>query len=165
VPEQDRAQHPCSAPAFDCTQPGTVLAFDVGLRRTGVAVGNTITHTARALQVIALPRPKAWRDVDAIVNHYQPCALVVGLPLQLDGSDGPITTVARKFANRIRARYHVPVHEVDERHTSREAEREFRQLRQAGLARRKNASKLDSVAARRILERWLAGPKDDQHAT
>lgn len=100
-----------------------------------------------------------------MIQEWQPTEIIVGLPLELDGRDGPVTPIANRFANRMQARFQIPVHKIDERHTSREAEREFRELRGRGLARKSQAASLDSVAARRILERWLVGPRHDHDTT
>jgi len=93
--------------------------------------------------------------VDALLAEWKPDALVVGLPLTLDGGEQAVTRGARAFAQKLRARYGLPVHLMDERHTSQEAARRFAEQRAAGTARRRNASNIDSLAAVVILEAWL----------
>lgn len=132
------------------------LGFDYGTRRIGIASGNRISASAQPLQ--ALPAQAGepdWRRVDALLSEWKPEALVVGLPLMLDGSDQTITRRARAFADALQKRYALPVHLIDERHTSQEATRRFAAQRAAGLQRRRGAANLDSVAAAIILESWL----------
>lgn len=130
-----------------------LLGFDYGTRRIGVAVGQRLTGTARALATLAADD---WRGIDRLVAEWRPAALVVGLPLALDGSEQRMSAVARHFATRLAERYRLPVHLADERHSSGEAARRFAHRRAAGLARRKHAATLDAEAAGIILEAWLA---------
>ncbi len=133
------------------------LGFDVGTRRIGVAVGNALTGNARPLEVIAVHAGQPdWQQMDAIIAAWRPTALVVGLPLTLDGGEQAITRHARGFAASVGARCALPVHLVDERHTSQEAARRFAAARAAGTQRRRDAVKLDAIAAAVILETWLA---------
>lgn len=134
----------------------TVLGFDVGLRRTGMAVGQSITGTASALPVLACQNGQPdWERVGAVISEWRPDALIVGIPLQMDGTEQPMTKTAERFARQLEGRYGLPCHRVDERLSSREAEAEFARQRRAGTARRKQAAQLDSVAASLIVERWL----------
>ena len=104
--------------------PGTpedsALAFDVGTRVIGVAIGNRLSGSARALTTLA---PDDWARLDALVAEWRPDALVVGLPLTLDGAEQPMSRRARAFATQLEQRYQRPTHLVDERNTSREAAR------------------------------------------
>lgn len=133
-----------------------VLGFDFGQRLLGVAVGNHLTASARGLAAVrvrdGLP---LWPELDPLVKEWQPEALVVGLPLTLEGTEQPISRAARRFATCIGERYALPVHLADERHTSQEAARRFAAERAAGLKRRRDAQTLDAVAAAVILEAWL----------
>jgi putative Holliday junction resolvase len=143
-----------------------VLGFDVGSRLTGVAIGNHLTATARALDVVAMRdgRPD-WNRLDALQREWQPDTLVVGLPLTLEGTEQPASRRARAFASQLGERYGLPVLLVDERHSSREAAQRFAAGRAAGLRRRRDAAGIDAEAAAVILERWLADaaavPLDD----
>jgi putative pre-16S rRNA nuclease len=133
-----------------------VLGFDYGTRTLGVAAGSSISAGAQPLQ--ALPAKGGepdWQRVDALLAEWKPDALVVGLPLTLDGGEQAVTRGARAFAHTLQERYHLPVHLVDERHTSQEAARRFAAQRAAGTTRRRNAANIDSLAAVVILEGWL----------
>jgi putative Holliday junction resolvase len=134
--------------------PGSVLAFDVGTRRIGIAVGSRIAASSRALTTIA---NGDWPGLDAVIADWRPEHLVVGLPLTLDGSEQTMTRAAREFAFALERRYARTTHLVDERYTSREAARRFADRRARGTAKRKDAATIDAVAAQVILEAWLAG--------
>lgn len=133
------------------------LGFDVGTRLTGVAVGNTLTASARPLDILPVrDKQPDWSRLDAIVRQWNPDTLVVGLPLALDGGDQSMTRHARRFAEQIGQRYRLPVHLKDERHSSQEAARRFASARAAGNKRRRDAEKIDAMAAAVILESWLS---------
>jgi putative Holliday junction resolvase len=134
---------------------GVVMGFDFGLCRTGVAVGQRLTGTASALQVVNTPFKKGWQPLLELIEQWQPSDLVVGHPLRLHGAESDITLAARRFANRLADRSGLPVHQIDERLTSQAAEAQYRELRQSGAARKKDASRLDAHAARLIVETWL----------
>lgn len=143
-----------------------VLGFDVGSRLTGVAIGNRLTATARALDVVAMRDGQPdWNRLDALQREWQPDTVVVGLPLTLEGTEQPASRRARVFASQLGQRYGLPVRLVDERHSSREAAQRFAAGRAAGLRRRRDAAGIDAEAAAVILERWLADaavvPLDD----
>ena len=133
-----------------------VLGFDVGSKLIGVAVGNRLTASARALATVPM-RDDApdWATLDALRSEWLPESFVVGLPLALDGAEQAASKRARRFAERLRERYRVPVDLVDERHSSQEAAQRFAQARASGLKRRRDAAQLDAEAAAVILERWL----------
>ena len=125
-----------------------LLGFDYGRRRIGVAVGQTVTGTATALTTLAARDGQPdWDTVTALIEQWQPSALVVGLPLQLDGTEGETSQQARRFARRLEGRYKRPVHLMDERLSSRTAE----QHRSRGDTRQG----LDALAAQVILQDWL----------
>jgi putative Holliday junction resolvase len=135
------------------------LGFDVGSRIIGVAVGNTITTSARALTTAQVRDGNIeWNVIDALHKSWLPDTLVVGLPLTLDGAEQPASRGARRFAAQLRERYGVPVVLVDERHSSQEAARRFAHARSAGLKRRRHADGIDAEAAAVILEHWLLEP-------
>jgi putative Holliday junction resolvase len=140
---------------------GTVLGFDVGARRIGVAVGSAFGHGARALAVIDVhANGPDWNAIDRINKEWRPDGLVVGDPLTLDGGDQPIRQRAHAFARELRVRYKLPVVLVDERSSSIEAARRFASDRAEGRRKRRDAAALDAVAAAVIVERWLAAPQD-----
>ncbi len=134
----------------------TALGFDYGARRIGVAVGNALTRTARALEVIANgTQGPDWPRVDALMREWRPQILLVGLPLTMGGEEQKNSAAARAFAAQIGARSKLPTQLVDERLSSREAAQRFAQRRASGQARRKHAAALDAVAAEIIIETWL----------
>jgi len=135
---------------------GCALGFDFGMRRIGVASGNRITASAQPLAVLAAKDGEPdWNRIAALIAEWKPEALVVGLPLSLDGDEQAITRAARAFAGKLGRRSGLPVHLVDERHTSQEAARRFAGQRASGSARRRDAANIDSLAAVVILETWL----------
>ena len=140
---------------------GTVLGFDVGARRIGVAVGSAFGSGARALAVIDVHgNGPDWAAIDRLRQEWRPDGLVVGDPMTLDGGDQPIRKRAHAFARELQARYKLPVVLVDERSSSVEAAQRFALDRAEGRKRRRDAVALDAVAAAVILERWLAAPQD-----
>lgn len=141
----------------------TVLGFDVGARRIGVAVGSAFGHGARALAVIDVhANGPDWPAIDRLRKEWGPNGFVVGDPMTLDGGDQPIRAVAHAFAAQLRERYALPVVLVDERASSIEAARRFAADRAEGRRKRHDAAALDAVAAAVIIERWLAAPQDAQ---
>lgn len=149
------------ANASDIRRDGTVLGFDVGARRIGVAVGSAFGHGARALAVVDVQgHGPDWNEIDRLRREWRPDGFVVGDPMTLDGGDQPIRKFARAFAGELRSRYALPVVMVDERASSIEAAQRFAADRAEGRRRRRDAAALDAVAAAVIVERWLAAPQD-----
>lgn len=134
---------------------GTLLGFDFGLRRIGVAVGQTATRTASPLTTVPHGKKPDWRAIDSLVREWRPSGLVVGLALDGEGHETDMSRLARKFGKELEGRFERPVFYSDERLTSRAAESQFAEMRSSGVARRKDAGKLDAVAAKIILENWL----------
>lgn len=134
-----------------------VLGFDFGTRRIGIAIGNRLTGSSRALTSIATPGNDAqWSALDQLLSEWKPDRLVVGIPTHMDKTEQPITQLARDFAAALGARYSLPVDEVDERLSSIAAETELREARSHGVrARRNRRGDLDSVAAAVLVEQWL----------
>ncbi len=145
---------------------GTILAFDVGGRRIGVAVGNTISGDARDVAVVRMTSDVPdWPAIDHLMRDWLPCALVVGDPRELQDETAmpPSRARARRFAQRLVARYpQAPLWLIDERRTSIEAARRFADGRAAGTRRRHQAERLDALAAAIILERWLRAPEQGE---
>ena len=128
----------------------TLIAFDFGEKRIGSAVGQTLTGTAAPLETIPVRGAKPdWHAIDRLIAAWKPDALVVGLPLNMDGSEQWITRRAQRFADGLRSRSGLPVHLADERLSTREA---WERLIERG-ARREGP---DPIAAQVILEGWLA---------
>ncbi len=135
----------------------TVLGIDYGARRIGLASGNTLTGTARALTTIQ-HHGDPFDELDRILAEWRPDRVVVGLPLAADGSDSDTSREVRRFARQLGERHPgLKIRFEDERFSSQHAERLFAGERGQGRARRRDAGKLDSVAAAIIVESWLAG--------
>lgn len=140
------------------SRPKIVLAFDFGLRRIGVACGDTVSRSASALEAVPVnAKGPRWEAIDALMRDWQPDMAVVGLPYNVDGSDGSMTGAARVFAAELARRYMMEVALVDERYSSLEAESRLKSARESGLRRRRVAkADVDAAAACVILERWFS---------
>jgi putative holliday junction resolvase len=141
----------------ESSRPQIVLAFDFGLRRIGVACGDTLSRGASALDTVpAGPEGPRWELISSMMRDWQPDLAVVGLPYNADGSDSPMTVAARRFAGELARRFGVEVAMVDERYSSLEAGARLQSARESGLRRRRVAkSDVDAAAACVILERWF----------
>ena len=139
--------------------PDTVLAFDVGSRRIGIAVGQRYTGDGRGLTVVGNPsHARAIADIAPLVEQWAPQALLVGRPLTLSGDEQAASERARGFARALARRFELPVYEVDERSSSQLAARRFAEGRRAGLKRRGDAERLDADAAAVLIERFYDDP-------
>lgn len=137
----------------------TVLGFDFGMKRVGVAVAEKRIGVARALQTIAAEaNAPRFAAIEALIAEWRPARLVVGRPLNEDGSAHEMTSRCDRFANQLRGRFALPVEPVDERYSSLAADAELRE-RQGGLSWRERKAKVDAEAARIILQDWM-----DRHA-
>lgn len=135
-------------------KPRLILAFDFGSKRHGVATGNELTRTVNPLTVVpAQDGIPAWQLLDALIAEWQPDVFVVGLPLEEDGSDTPLSLCARKFAKRLFGRYGKACYGMDERGTTKMAKVIVKQQGHRGNYRE---DPVDSLAAAMILEGWLA---------
>ena len=140
----------------------TYLGFDFGLRRIGIATGQSVTASANPVAVApARDGHPEWAAIDAAVREWAPDALVVGIPLLMDGGEQAVTHRARRFARQLGARYALPVHEADERLSSAEASQLVSAGRRCGARRRTRKGDIDRIAATLILERWLADHAGD----
>jgi putative Holliday junction resolvase len=139
---------------------GTVMAFDFGKRRIGVAVGQSATRTASSLKTIGSRSGADWISIGKLVDEWRPALFVVGLPLSLDGEETVMSRAARSFGKTLKKKYGLDVHYADERWSSTTAGDRFAEMRAAGHARKKQAANLDSLAARIILENWLQSVPD-----
>jgi putative Holliday junction resolvase len=129
------------------------LGFDYGEKTIGVAIGNSRTGQARPLTTLAVHRQQPdWAVVTRLIENWQPAALIVGLPLNMDDSANPMTKLANKFGKRLAGRYNLPIYMVDERLTSREASME---LSDAGISVIRHKEKVDEIAAQSILQTFL----------
>lgn len=133
----------------------TIVAFDYGLRRIGVAVGQRVTASASPLGVVSnTSSGPDWDAISRILGEWRPALLVVGMPHHADGTPSDMSRRAEDFAAQL-ARFELPVATVDERHTSQEAESKLRSQRAQGRRRRVRKETIDSAAAVLIAERWL----------
>lgn len=139
---------------------GTVLAFDFGLRRIGVAVGECDPATASALATIGARNGAPDREaLDALFEEWKPVAVVVGLPHHRDGTESDLAPAVRGFAEMLRQCYRCQVDLVDESMSSRAAREELRTRRRTGMLRRRvRRGDADAIAARLILESWMSAP-------
>lgn len=133
--------------------PIRVLCFDFGTRQIGIAVGQTLSGTAQPVRVLrARDGQPQWEEVERLVAEWQPQRLLVGLPLNMDGTESELCARARRFARRLHARFGTPVTLVDERLSTAEAKLERADNRD--FRRRP----VDDLAAALILRTWLAEP-------
>ncbi|MDR0219129.1 MAG: Holliday junction resolvase RuvX [Enterobacteriaceae bacterium] len=131
----------------------TVIAFDFGTHSIGAAIGQEITGTARALDSFkAKEGSPNWDKIEKLLKEWQPDLVIVGLPLNMDGTEQLVTTQARKFANRLHGRFGVQVELHDERLTTVEARSH---LFDHGGYRALDKGKVDSASAVIILESWF----------
>lgn len=146
------------------SRPRTLLGFDYGTRRIGVAVGQEVTRSVTPLTTLQSKAGKPdWQAITRLIDEWQPDRLVVGLPLHLDGSEQELTQRARRFGNQLKGRYNLPVEMVDERLTSYEAEQLLEQRSHDG-AGRTDPESVDQVAAQLILQSWFdQQPQPEQH--
>ena len=135
----------------------TLLGFDYGTQKIGVAVGQTITGTASPLTILkAKDGIPDWHEIETMIKRWKPDALIIGLPLNMDGSESEISIRAKKFSNRLNGRFNLPCHTIDERLTSREARDISRANAEHEGRRYNNREEIDSLAAQLILESWLS---------
>ncbi len=122
----------------------TLLAFDYGTRRTGVAVGNTLLRRARPLSTLVAEGDAVFAQAEPLIREWQPAALVVGIPLHPDGAAHENTHRAERFARRLSGRFGLPVHRVDERYSTTEA-----------LAAGARGQAADAAAAALLLDQYF----------
>lgn len=126
---------------------GTILGFDFGTKRIGVAVAETVTRSARPLTIVVGASNEAkWESIASLMLEWDPAALVVGIPRHTDGTPHEMTQRATKFARQLEGRFHKPVYVVDERYSSVDVESEMG--KKEGIA-------IDDAAAAVILEQWF----------
>jgi len=131
------------------------IGIDYGNNNMGIATGQSVTQTASALKTIRVNHPFNWDELDKIIKQWHPQAIIIGLPLTEDGQQQLISKQANNFAMKMKKSYQLPIHEVDERYSSMQAQDDFSHARNQGNAKRKHAKNLDAHAAKNILQRWL----------
>ncbi len=124
------------------TSPRSFLAFDFGLKRVGVAAGNSLTRQATPLRTIAADGDERFAAIGRLIGEWQPDALIVGVPVHPDGAPHDNTRRAQRFARQLHGRFRLPVHEVDERYSTTEASAS-------------GARDLDAASAAIILDQYL----------
>lgn len=135
--------------------PTTILAFDYGGRRIGIAAGQSVTGSASPLTTVAnRERGPDWPAIERLIEEWRPSRLVVGLPVTADGSESEAGRAARDFGEALR-RFGLPVDVTDERYSSLEARERLVEERRAGLRGRLRRETIDAAAAVVIAERWL----------
>ncbi|HUW26811.1 MAG TPA: Holliday junction resolvase RuvX [Gallionella sp.] len=155
-PRSDNTLSSVSVASVSCHLDGTLLAFDFGTRRIGIAVGNTLLRQANPLTVINDEKnEKRFTEITALLAEWQPAALVVGLPSNDDGSPHELTALCRRFANRLKGRFNLPIILVDERYTSLAASA---RLNEQGIHGRKQKTLIDQYAAQQILQAYFDEP-------
>ena len=141
----------------------TILGFDFGTQKIGVAVGQSITQTVTPLVTLISQNQKPdWAAIEKLIAEWQPNILVVGLPVHLDGKEQSMTQAARKFGNRLNGRFQLPVEFMDERLSSYEAEERLKECKEKKINigkkhtnKRQTAMDIDKIAAQLIVESWF----------
>jgi putative Holliday junction resolvase len=130
-------------PTATSSPPLSFLAFDFGIKRVGVATGNTLTRSATPLRTLAVEGEQRFSAIAALIQEWQPDALVIGVPFHPDGAPHDNTERARRFARQLHGRFRLTVHEVDERYSTTEAASD-------------GARDLDAASAAIILNQFLS---------
>lgn len=134
--------------------PQRLMAFDFGTKRMGVAIGQTLTRSATPLETLTMKNGNPpWDNIQKLIQRWKPEALIVGIPLNMDGTDQPITLTARAFAETLAEKTQLPVHQTDERLTTKSARE---QLFLEGGYKALQTGQVDAYAAKLILENWFA---------
>ncbi len=135
------------------TKPRAFMGFDHGMKYIGVAVGQEITNSASELTVIrAKEGIPSWEEIGLLIKKWSPDLIIVGLPLNMDGSEQEMTRAARRFGNRLNGRFNIPVEWEDERLSTFEA---LDQLGVRSKLQAKQREAVDKLSAKLILQSWL----------
>lgn len=130
----------------------TVLGFDFGHKKIGVASGQSLTGTGTPLQaLVSRQQQPDWGAIEALIMEWSPDAVIVGLPLNMDDSESELSTRARRFGRQLSGRFNVPVWMVDERLSTREAREQL-----GGRAKKGPDPRVDSLAAALIIETYFS---------
>jgi len=131
-----------------------ILGFDFGMKYIGVAVGQTVTNTSSILKsYLAKKGIPNWNEIDSLIKNWKPSDIIVGLPLNMNGSMQNIALSAQSFAYSLKSRYNIPVHTIDERLTTWEAKSKHPNI--AKTHSKSNLLKINSVSASILVEQWL----------
>lgn len=135
----------------------TFLGFDFGTKRIGLAVGQNITKQARPLTTILyINKQPDWQKIKEAIHTWQPAGLIIGIPYNMDGTEQPVTVLARQFSETCSQQFRLPIYQIDERLTTVEAKAQL--FAEGGYKTLKN-SEIDAYAAKLILESWLQQEK------
>ena len=147
----------------------TLLGFDFGKKRIGIAIAQEVTGTARPLVTVTAVKHKPdWDSISKIIAEWQPDLLVVGLPLHMDGTEQEMTQAARRFSNQLNGRYQIPIALMDERLSSDEAESilsEQTYSKSRSVFRGSmfpDKAQIDMISAQLILQSWMSQQHDDE---
>ena len=146
----------------------TLLGFDFGTKRIGIAIAQEVTGTASPLTTVkAIKHKPDWESISKIITEWQPDLLVVGLPLHMDGTEQPMTQAARRFSNQLNGRYQIPVALMDERLSSNEAESILNEQSgsRGSLFRDSmfpDKAQIDMISAQLILQSWMSLQEDEK---
>lgn len=150
----------------------TLLGFDFGKKRIGIAIAQEVTGTARPLVTVTAVKHKPdWDSISKIIAEWQPDLLVVGLPLHMDGTEQEMTQAARRFSNQLNGRYQIPIALMDERLSSDEAESilsEQTYSKSRSVFRGSmfpDKAQIDMISAQLILQSWMSQQQHDDEAT
>ena len=152
------------------TEKRTLLGFDYGKKRIGIAIGQELTATASALVTINNKTAKnhpcskaAWSEIADLINQWQPALIIVGMPINMDDSQHELHDTVKDFGHSLQQRFNIPVEWIDERLSSIEAENALAENREnqrgSGKKRQHNKSDIDKLAAEFILQSWLNQPR------
>ena len=137
----------------NCSKPVTIMSFDYGTEKIGIAIGRSISSTAEPLTIIrAKDGIPNWSKITGLIESWRPNYFVVGLPYNLDGSDSKLLQRVLKFAQRLNGRFNIPTFGVDERLSSKAATEKLK----AGNPKNWVRKEIDDVAAQIILETWFS---------
>ena len=137
----------------DCSRPVTVMSFDYGTEKIGIAIGQSISSTTKPLSIIrAKDGVPNWLQIASLIENWNPNFFVVGLPFNIDGSNSQLLQRALKFANRLNGRFNIPTFGIDERLSSKAAKEKYKDENRRSTVGRK----IDDVAAQIILETWFS---------
>ena len=137
---------------------GNILSFDFGEKRVGVAIGNNITNNVHPLETIeASKKIDRYNKIESLLETWKPIQLIIGYPLNVDGSKSRMSLLAKKFGDKLKNKFNIPVHFVDERYSSSEAELRLKAL-EKNLKNRKHI--IDQVAAMIILDSFFEADKN-----
>lgn len=140
----------------ETTQAQTIMAFDFGTQKMGMAVGQALIESATPLALFPMKDGvPQWENLLKIIKQHQPQLFLVGLPLNMDDSESELSTRARKFAKRLRHQSNIRTLMVDERLTTREARDELDHYQAQGCGKKLAA---DSLAAALLIESWYREP-------